>query len=54
MDPSKENPALDDHRMSIWLLDDTGLILQRYRGSPMDQERIQKELVSLHNLRFKK
>jgi len=53
MDPTKENPPPNDHRTSVWLLDDEGVIMQRYRGTPLNLERINNEINGLFSLRFK-
>jgi protein SCO1/2 len=52
MNPEKAKPTFDDHRTGLWLLNDEGVIMQRYRGSPMNQDRIQKELIGLHRFLF--
>ncbi|WP_185235278.1 SCO family protein [Teredinibacter franksiae] len=35
------------HRTSLWLVDKKGRMLQRYKGDPVDKERIVRELIAI-------
>ena len=38
------------HRTSLWLVDKKGRMLQRYKGDPVDKERIVRELIQVVQL----
>jgi protein SCO1/2 len=43
----KDAKRPDDHSTNLWLVDGQGRLMQRYSGSPLDVERVTKEIVQL-------
>jgi len=51
-DPSEtgQNTKPQIHRTSLWLVDKQGRMLQRYKGDPVDKERLVRELEQISHL----
>jgi protein SCO1/2 len=47
MDPRKKDPQPADHSTALYLFDESGNLMQRYRGVPVDQGRLAAELTQL-------
>jgi cytochrome oxidase Cu insertion factor (SCO1/SenC/PrrC family) len=43
-------PPLETHATDIWLVDSTGLLIQKYAGNPLDIVRLEKELNQLYTM----
>jgi protein SCO1/2 len=50
-DPRVPSPGPGDHGTALYLFDDEGQLRQRYAGSPLDRQRLGRELLALDALR---
>jgi len=52
MDPRKKDPQPADHSTALYLFDESGSLMQRYRGVPVDRGRLAAELTQLARRRI--
>ncbi len=49
-DPNEQAAGPEVHRTSLWLMDKSGRMLQRYKGDPVDKKRLVRELGQITTL----